>query len=86
VRGRSSERTVTGWSAHLNEILPGRNADPTGPGGHLSRPVTCDARRSPCGFYDDGQMDDVRVWSRELSSSQISSLYSSPSTFSQVLA
>ena len=42
MRGRSSDRTLTGWSAHLNEILPVRNADRTGPGGHLSRPATRD--------------------------------------------
>jgi hypothetical protein len=50
VRGRSSERALTGWNAHLNEIPPGRNADPTGPDSHLSRPATRDARHSPCSF------------------------------------
>jgi hypothetical protein len=31
--------------------------------------------------YHDGLVDDVRVWSRELSSTEISTLYSAPGTF-----
>ncbi len=33
------------------------------------------------GFYTDGILDDTRVWSRSLSSGEISSLYSTPTTF-----
>lgn len=32
--------------------------------------------------YHDGLLDDVRIWSRELSSTEISNLYSTPGTFS----
>jgi len=37
--------------------------------------------QDPSGFATDGLIDDVRVWSRELSSTEIAGLYSSPPAF-----